>query len=112
MDFGKLDRRITFQSFTETIGSEGSPVRTWADASTNWASFSQMMPSWRGGESIEHGAVNATVKGFFRVRYNSSFTPDRTMRIVYNSTNLEIADIRELPGRNQGWEILVRADAE
>ena len=108
MDIGRLDRRITFQTPTESVGSEGSVSRTWADTSTNWASFDQT----GGNESIEHGRVNATVRVTFKIRYSSSFTPDRTMRVVYNSTNLQIEDVRELSGRNRGWEIITRADAE
>lgn len=113
MNIGKLDRRITFQSLTESLGAEGSPVFTWANASTNWASFEQIsgINSAYGGEALEHGRVNAVMKAIFKMRYSANFTPDRTMRIVYNSTNLNITDIRELPGRNTGWEITVRVDA-
>jgi len=108
MDIGKLDRKINFQSYTESLGSEGSPVKTWTTTSTNWASFRQV----QGNETIEHGKVNAVVNAVFRIRYSSGFTPDRTMRVVYNSTNLNIVDVNELPGRNRGWEIVTKADAE
>lgn len=107
MIIGKMDRRITFQSRTDSVGSEGSNVPTWSDASTNWASYEQLP----GGESIEHGRVNATARGVFRIRYSSGFTPDRTMRLTYNSTNLNIVDVREMPGRNRGWEIYTQVDA-
>lgn len=103
-----MDRRITFQAKTETLGSEGSPVITWADTSTNWASYRQES----GGEDIQHGRVNAVVNAVFCIRYSANFTPDRTMRVVYNSSNLNIVDVKELPMRLRGWEITTRADAE
>lgn len=108
MEVGKLDRRITFQSNVETLGSEGSPQKTWTDCSTNWASYRQE----NGGEDIQHGRVHPTVMAVFTIRYNPSFTPDRPMRVQYNSTALNIVDIREITGRNRGWEIATRADAE
>jgi SPP1 family predicted phage head-tail adaptor len=108
MNFGTRDRRITFQAYSTSIGTEGSPVKTWVDTSTQWANFRQES----GGETLEHGRVNAVVNAVFNIRHSASFTPDRTMRVVYNSTNLNIIDVRELPGRRRAWDIVTRADAE
>jgi len=104
MDIGRMDRLITIQTPTKTYDSEGSETRSWSTGYQVWAEVIQ-----KGGREIfRHEQVSAEADTIFRVYYNATVIPDRTQRVVYNSTNYNIVDVREL-GYGERWEIMAKA---
>ena len=105
MHIGKLDKRITVQPFTVTRDAEGGLGKNW---STGTEVSAQVIYE-RGSETVMHEKVNANARVIFKFRKHSDFTPDRTMRVVYNSTNHNISDIGEI--EREGWIVYARVDA-
>ena len=62
-----------------------------------------------GRERFKHEQVTAEVDTLFRIYFNATVVPDRTQRVVYNSTNYNITDVREL-GYGERWEIMAKAE--
>jgi SPP1 family predicted phage head-tail adaptor len=104
MDIGKMDRLITIQTPTNSLDSEGGVSKSWSTGYQVWAEVIQ-----KGGrEAFKHEQVQADVDTIFRIYYNATVIPTRTQRIVYNSTNYNIMDVREL-GYGERWEIMAKA---
>lgn len=106
MHFGKMDRRITIQEFTSARDAEGGVTKSWSTGTQVWA----QVVYERGNESLQHEHVNASARVTFTIRQHGGVTPDRTMRVAFNSTNFNIEDIQEI-GRGEGWVLFGRADA-
>lgn len=105
MDISKMDRLITIQAPTSTISDEGGATKSWSTGYQVWAEVIQ-----RGGrESFKHQQVISEVDAIFRIFFNATVVPDRTQRVVYNSTNYNIMDVREL-GYGERWEIMAKAE--
>jgi SPP1 family predicted phage head-tail adaptor len=104
MDIGRMDRLITIQTPTITYNTEGSPSKSWSTGYQVWGEVIQ-----KGGREIfRHEQVSAEADTIFRIYYNTTVIPDRTQRVVYNSTNYNIMDVREL-GYGERWEIMAKA---
>lgn len=103
MHIGSRDRTITIQSPTSTENSEGTVTKNWSTGTQVWAEVIQ----YGGRELFRHEKVTPEVDTLFRIDYQD-FTPSRRDRVVYNSTNYNIFDVREL-GYGQGWEISGKA---
>jgi SPP1 family predicted phage head-tail adaptor len=104
MDIGKMDRLITIQAPTVTYDSEGSASKSWSTGYQVWGEVIQ-----KGGrETFRHEQVSAEADIIFRIYYNATVIPDRTQRVVYNSTNYNIVDVREL-GYGERWEIMAKS---
>lgn len=105
MNFGKMDRRVTIQSWSTSRDAEGGAVKSWSTGSQVWAQVLQQ----GGREMFTHEQVNAEIDTLFRIRYSTSLIPDPQMRVVYNSTNFNIYQVREL-GRGEAWEIMAKVN--
>lgn len=96
---GVLDRRITIQSKSETIATNGQRTLTWATFLTVWSNPVQK----DGKEQISDGNRSTNRMVNFRVRYNSTITNE--MRILWDGDYYRIEDIKEL-GRQDGLIIM------
>lgn len=90
MKAGKLDRRITIQSRSNSIGASGFRSPSWSTHLTVWANFLQRA----GKESTtdDNRTTSRTVE--FKTRYFSTITNE--MRILYDSNYYKIEDIKEI----------------
>lgn len=98
MRAGKLDRTITLQRLTRTVGAAGTVANTWADFATVRA-------------ELVSDAVTETGTGFgeadnsalvFRIRYRADLTT--ADRVTYEGRALDLAGILEL-GRRRALEL-------
>lgn len=90
MNIGRLDRKITIESYTTAVNAIGEDVGTWSTYHTAAAAISK----GTGLEKPEGGKVTATNKVRFKIRYFAGI--DETMRVVYNSNYYDIHEIQEL----------------
>jgi SPP1 family predicted phage head-tail adaptor len=106
-----MDRRVTFQTFTEAQNSFGEPVKTWANLVTSptvWAKVEDIAGS-RFAERYAAGKVQGVIDTRFTVRYRSDLSVE--MRVVHEDRNYDIRSLVEI-GRRVGLEILATAVAE
>lgn len=99
-----MNRLVTLQSPTKTLDSEGANSVSWSTGYQVWAEVIQQ----GGREIFRHSQVSAEADTLFRIYFNATVIPDRTQRVVYNSTNYNIVDVREL-GYGERWEIMAKA---
>lgn len=78
MQAGRLNRRVTLQSPSQSVDEIGQPIPGWTDVATLWADI--RMKS--GLESIKAGASVSVVQASIRVRYRAGITAG--MRLVHN----------------------------
>lgn len=78
MQAGRLNRRVTLQSPSQSVDEIGQPIPGWTDVATPWADI--RMKS--GLEAIKAGAPVSVVQASIRVRYRAGITAG--MRIVHN----------------------------
>lgn len=101
MRAGDLDRSIVIQAATTTQNAFGEPVETWAKIHTDATIAARIVPT-RGAERFTAQQVVGKAVVTFRVRYRTDVTT--LNRIVYDSRNWDITDVREI-GRREGLEI-------
>jgi SPP1 family predicted phage head-tail adaptor len=101
MQIGRLDRKITIESVTETRDSVGQPVETWATFATTWA----QKKDGSGGESTKADQTIAELGSTFITRHVSGVTPK--MRINEGGSIYDILSVSEI-GRAAGLEIKTR----
>ena len=99
---GRMDRRITFQTFTESQNGVGEAVKTWANLASNPTVWAQVEPI-DGSEPFAAQQVTAEARTRFTIRYRSGISVE--MRIVYASENYDIESLKEL-GRRDALQIL------
>jgi len=78
MQAGRLNRRVTLQSPSQSVDEIGQPIPGWTDVATLWGDI--RMKS--GLEAIKAGAPVSVVQASIRVRYRAGITAG--MRIVHN----------------------------
>ncbi len=78
MQAGRLNRRVTLQSPSQSVDELGQPIPGWTDVATLWADI--RMKS--GLESIKAGAPVSVVQASIRVRYRAGITAG--MRLTHN----------------------------
>jgi len=105
MKAGKLDKTITIETASTTADSFGEPIESWSTLATVPAT----VLSDRGSERFQNQQVIGTAVKTFRIRWRSDVTVKN--RIVYDSRNWDIRDVREI-GRREGLEIDASARAE
>jgi SPP1 family predicted phage head-tail adaptor len=101
---GRMDRRITFQTFTEARDSFGEPIKTWANLAsvpTVWARVSPLS----GREVFAGDQILGVADVEFEIRYRSDITVE--MRVVYANENYDILSTQEL-GRLKGLRVMAR----
>ena len=78
MQAGRLNRRCTLQSPSQSVDELGQPIPGWTDVATLWGDI--RMKS--GLEAIKAGASISVVQASIRVRYRAGITAG--MRVVHN----------------------------
>ena len=96
----KLDKRITFESFTDAKDDYGQEIRTWSTFASCWAGIKLNIgkENYIANEKVKERIVD------FKIRWRTDLTNE--MRIIYSSNYYDIQDIVEL-GREDG--IIIRA---
>jgi len=100
---GLLDRRITIQSKSETIATNGQRTLTWATFLTVWSNPVQGAEGSGVDEKVNDSNRVTQRAVRFRVRYNSTITNE--MRIIWNGDYYRIEDTKEI-GRQEGLIIM------
>ena len=80
MQAGRLNRRCTLQSPSQSVDAIGQPTPGWTDVATVWANIKVE----KGMEHIRASADASTVPVSIRVRYRTDL--DASMRVVHGST--------------------------
>ena len=94
MQAGRLNRRVTLQSPSQSVDEIGQPIPGWTDVATVWADI--RMKS--GLESIKAGASVSVVQASVRIRYRSGVNAG--MRLVHNLVAYDIkAVMPDIGGR-------------
>ena len=102
MNIGRLDRRITIQSFTEAQDAVGELIKTWSDLITVSASKLDVT----GRERFAARQELAQETTVFRIRHRTDINVE--MRISYDSKLYDIEGLAEL-GRREGLDITATA---
>ena len=91
----KLDKRITFESFTDSKDSYGQEIRTWSTFASCWAGIKLNIgkEAYISSEKVKERVVD------FKIRWREDLNNE--MRIIYKSNYYDIQDIIEL-GREDG----------
>lgn len=95
MRIGKLDRRVTIQSLTETQDSAGQPIKAYADLATIWAERRDV----RGNERFASNQALAMRAAIFRIRWRTGMT--EKMRLIDDGTTYDVTGIAG--DRRKGW---------
>lgn len=90
---GLLDRRVAFQTLSETKNDYNEPVQSWSTTFTCWAS---VMPL-KNIEQFSAGGLRPEKMSVFRIRYRPSVV--ETMRLSYDSKYYRIVGIAEIRRR-------------
>ena len=98
MRAGKLDRRITIESFSNAVDPHGTPVETWS----KFACVRAELIEARTEEYQRAYGEGGNVAVIFRIRWLDDVTTGH--RVVYEGRNLNIRDIKEI-GRRRGLEL-------
>ena len=85
MQAGRLNRRCTLQSPSQSVDALGQPIPGWTDVATVWADIRHRS----GLSAIKSGADVSIVQSSIRIRYRAGL--DSGMRVVHGS---DIYDIR------------------
>ena len=88
MQAGRLNRRVTLQSPSQSVDELGQPIPGWTDVATLWADI--RMKS--GLEAIKAGAPVSTVQASIRIRYRAGINAG--MRVVHNLQVYEILAVQ------------------
>lgn len=102
MEAGKLNNRITIQTYTDTKDSKGQKIKVWSDAFTIWAE----VVSSTSREFYNAQKNNSETEIVFKVRYRTGITTLK--RIKYNGVYYEIVgDPVDVKGQRK--ELLISA---
>lgn len=104
IDIGKLDKRVTIQSRSETLDDFGQPIVAWVDIGTVWASIKYI----GGREKLRSGVVDANLNVTIAVRYAEALMPPTQAdgwRIVYQARegvrNFSIVGSRDVDEKHE-----------
>lgn len=100
MKVGKLRKKLTIQSVTETQNAYGEPVQTWATHAANrWTEVVQRA----GDESFDGKRFLDTRRVVFRIRYTAGVRPK--MRVLYNGEDYDIQEVFDVGERRRFLEL-------
>jgi len=102
MNFGKLDRKIQIQTFTETSNSFGESIKSWATLFSPWAQVKYSTGSEGFVDNIEVEGQTLT----FIIRYRPGITTK--MRVLFDGGTYDIESI-EQPKRREMLELRCRS---
>lgn len=94
----RMDRRITIQRYSTIINDAGTPIQTWANMATVWASLIQRSTN----EYIRgYGAADEAII-IFRIRWLDDVT--NADRVLFEGKALNIKEVTTID-RQQGLEL-------
>lgn len=96
---GRLNKRITIETYTQLADSYGETVKTWVTYSTKWASVEPLAMR----ELIAAKEQASKFEIMFRIKYISGVKPK--MRVVYNGENYNIEAVINTLNRNKELQI-------
>lgn len=99
MQAGKLDRRVTIESYSTTRDANGGEVRSWSTLATVWANKHDMTGFERG---VSNQEALAEVETTWLIRYRSDVTAK--MRLYDGVSYYNIEGIAEI-GRKWGLQL-------
>lgn len=97
MQAGRLNRRCTLQSPSQSVDALGQPTHGWTDVATVWGDVRLRS----GLESVKAGAVVSTVQASVRVRYRKGINAG--MRVLVDSVPYEVVAVQP----DVGWRVYV-----
>lgn len=102
---GHLDRRVTIQQATESVGSSGMPVQTWTALDDAWMG----RESLKGMERLQAGQVASRYDSRWLMHYRADMDPDavdvpKARRLVLGGRVQEIVAAQQI-GRKEGIEL-------
>ena len=103
MQAGRLNRRVTLQSPSQSVDEIGQPIPGWTDVATLWADI--RMKS--GMEAIKAGAPVSVVQASIRVRYRAGINAG--MRVVHNLVAYEILAVQPDVGGREYVDLVCHA---
>ena len=107
LTLGAMDRAVEIQQLTESAGSSGMPVETWATLYPQaWMSKQEMS----GRERFAANQLTAPGTARWVMRYAADMDPDlvnvpKTRRLVYGGSTYDIVSASHL-GRKDGIELM------
>lgn len=105
MKIGKLDRRVRIeQRSTSQDAAYGTPVATWSEVATVWASVEELLPSR--GENVAQGLNIATRPARVRMRYRTDITAAMRLVDVARGRTMKIITPPVELGRRAGLEMM------
>ena len=105
MQAGRLNRRVTLQSPSQSVDEIGQPIPGWTDVATVWGDI--RMKS--GLESIKAGASVSVVQASVRIRYRSGVNAG--MRLVHNLVAYDIKAVMPDIGGREYLDLVCEAVA-
>ena len=100
MRSGRMDRYLTIQFKTISVGSDGAAIETWATRTKAWGERRELNMS----ERIQANAVQADTSARYFLRYNTII--NEKDRIIDGNKTLEVIGVIEI-GRGKGLELIV-----
>ena len=88
MQAGRLNRRVTLQSPSQSVDEIGQPIPGWTDVATVWGDVRLRS----GLESVKAGTVVSTVQASVRIRYRTGITAG--MRLLVDSVAYGIVAVQ------------------
>ena len=88
MQAGRLNRRVTLQSPSQSVDELGQPIPGWTDVATLWGDVRLRS----GLESVKAGAVVSTVQASVRIRYRKGINAG--MRVLVDSVPYEVLAVQ------------------
>ena len=102
---GSMRERITIQTFTEAVDTNGQTVRTFS--TLLYREPAQWIPT-SGGETVRGKQIEAGINAIFIVRYRAStYTPE--LRISHNSETYGIVHVKQIDGQRRYLQLECKA---
>ena len=112
LDAGLLDREVTIQQLTDSVGASGFPVETWSWLDDVW--MARRDP--RGYELLRAGTLSGAMQTVWTLQYREDMDPElvdvaKKRRLVANGRSYDITSGSVL-GRGDGIELVTIASSE
>lgn len=90
----RLDREITIEQYSATLGDYGDEVLTWTTLAACWASVD--WPDAHSGEGQEAQQETATESIDITIRYEAAPTVEPKMRVLFDSKYYDIITVQKM----------------
>jgi len=101
---GKLNKRISMQSATNTADGMGGDTQAWADTPQIWAAIWPVS----GREQVKNMANQGTISHQIRIRYRSGITP--AWRVRFGTRYFNIVSIVNPEEKNEFLDLICKED--